>query len=582
MTVDDDTYVDIEETVAPAIRRRTDPATLVALVAAAVAVIGLFRSDYNKIGPYGLVQALNPLYFVGVVLLIGSFVFALTRQRIRPRSLTLHCALIVFLLQGAPTIVEPLPRFATAWLHVGFTDYVAQHGQVLPGLDARFNWPSFFSGTGAVSSALGLNTSEHLLAWWPVAIYCIYIPLIFLLARIFLQPRGAWLAAFLFPLVNWVGQDYYSPQSVAFLLYIAAIYIAVGPFAGGRSILAIVLRRHAGTADRAIPPVQGIVGVGALTLIAVAVATGHQLTPFILAAAVTALTLAGQTRLRSMPIFLWLIAIGWICFGAYTYWAGHFGELFGQVGSVGGNVSSGATSRVAGSVAHQRVVELRIVFALLVWSGAALGLLLRWLAKKPCAGLVVIFLVPFAMLAGQSYGGEILLRVFLFSLPATVILVAEAFSLPIGRIKAMCLFLTLSVSLGLFLVARWGNEIFEETRPSEIAGVTALYHLAQPGAVLASVSPQIAWRFEDTATYDYEPAKLNEFALQKVASVEQLIGKVTTGGFVIVTTGQIDYGVQAYGLSPSWGSELEALLTASGSFHLVYQNSGCQIYELVK
>ena len=49
----------------------------------------------------------------------------------------------------------------------------------------------------------------------------------------------------LFPLANWVGQDYFSPQSVAYLLYLAFLFILVVPLRSrDRPAWQVLFRRH--------------------------------------------------------------------------------------------------------------------------------------------------------------------------------------------------------------------------------------------------------------------------------------------------------------------------------------------------
>lgn len=190
-------------------------------------------------------------------------------------------------------------------------------------------------------------------------------------------------------------------------------------------------------------------------------------------------------------------------------------------------------------------------------------------------------LLPFAMVAGGSYGGEAVLRVYLFTLPFSVCLVAALLSRlrrPSPRVTAGALAASL---VPLFLVARWGNELFELVRPTEVAGVKALYRIAKPGSTLISITPQLPWRFTDVARFRYEPSNLDEFALESLPAIMRLVEGDPKGGYVILTTSQIVYGWQTYGLPRGWGTTVEKLLSGSPYFRLRYAKPDAQIFQYV-
>jgi hypothetical protein len=92
----------------------------------------------------GLVSVLPVASFIALAVLAISF--CLTIQRARPPQALLlaHIVLLVFFLYALPTLVEPEPRFAVTWRHVGIIGSIAESGHVDPRIDAYFNWPGFF------------------------------------------------------------------------------------------------------------------------------------------------------------------------------------------------------------------------------------------------------------------------------------------------------------------------------------------------------------------------------------------------------------------------------------------------------
>jgi hypothetical protein len=559
-------------------------------IALIIGLLALHASSVSHIGNYGLIQAVSHWYYLGVGLVIVGFVLALQARYQRTLLLSLHLAVFVFLLHGAPGVIESEPRFATAWLHAGFTNYVATHGAFLPLLDARFSWPSFFGGVGLLDRAAGISSAVSLIRWWPVAMNLLYLPFIFQIARQLLaNDTMAWVATGLFPIMNWVGQDYFSPQSVGMLLYLAFVYLLIGPLGGDGMPVWTWLRRHRESRwpDPVAPP--GSAGldvrflIGCALLVMVAMATGHQLSPVMACGSAVILVAAGRTRIRYLAVACVLITLGWVFYGAVSFWGGHPGELFGQIGAVSSNLTRAVAKRLHGTAPHQFIVDARLVMSAFVWL-MGLGGAIRWRGTR--SGRSVAFLLmawPIGLLGLQSYGGEALLRIYLFSLPGAVCLASSLLFSLRAPIRSIATGMVLALLVPLFMFARWGNEIFEYVRPDAIAGVEHLYDIAPPGSTLVSITPQIPWLFKDLNIYHYEPSNLDEFALRQIVPIERLFQKYpgTDRGYVIITIDQVLYGWQEYGLPENWGTQVEHLLETSKSFELVYTNPDTFIFKYV-
>ena len=570
---------------------------LICLALLAVGLWTLKHSPQSRIGPYGLVQALSRYYFVVIVALLLSLAWTFRVRRFRSLLLSAHVIVLVILIQGAPAVIESEPRFATAWLTAGFTNYVEVTGKFLPKIDARFSWPSFFAGSALLDSAAGLKTAVSLIRWWPVVLNLLYLPLIFRLASALLRSDDkAWIATALFPLANWVGQDYYSPQSIAFLLYLAFLYLLVGPLgADDHPLWFFYLRSHgqrrvlrmgrpwlAGDGrqlDQQTQERSPAIGfqLCAMVLLMAAMASGHQLTPIVATGSALVLVLVGRTRVRWLIVFFGLMTVAWICYGADTFWSGHFGLIFGGVGSVQGNVGNAVIARLHGAYAHLFVVDTRSVMSVLVWILALLGAIFWRKGGGDRRGALAGFLLPFGLLAGGSYGGEAVLRVYLFALPFALVLIAALLSRLRLAARQVAAGLVLVLLLPFFLVSRWGNELFELVRPNEISGVEALYRMAKPGSTLIAITPQLPWRFADIQQFKYRPTPLTQSPLELILLAEPN----PKNTYVIITTSQIVYGWQDYGLSRGWGAKVESQLAHSIYFKLRYKNPDTQIFQYV-
>jgi hypothetical protein len=689
--------------------------SLLPLAALGIGFFAMTRANVSAIGAYGLIQALPPLYYVALALAALSFLLTWNNPRFSPLRFSVDLVVLVLLLQSAPAVIEPEARFPTAWLTAGFTDFVAKAGHVLPGIDARFSWPGFFAGVGMLSRAAGLPSTILLLKWWPVAMNLLYLPPVYFLARAILRDRRrAALATWLFPLANWVGQDYFSPQSVAFLLYITLVWIivdqfgakrrnllpwrarpqdprpdgqpAAAPLAGGLLVRTarLVPRRawqrnpepdghladpepdgsqvgaesddsrtgaepggsRAGPeadgprsgaeadgprsgaepggsrsgAEPDVPQTAGPLAAGllvrsakllprrapkqvahpdgaraavpvalglfVLTALGFAISVSHQITPVFAGSVVVLLAFFGRTRLKAFGVLLLLFTAAWICYAAVTFWVGHFNLMFGGFGHLSGNVNASLLSRFKGTAQHRQILDVRLIIACFIWVLAGLGLVIGYRRRFEIRTPAILMIAPLLVLSGGRYGGEAGLRAYLFSLVGALPLVAMLLpAVPSRRASAMssvAVALAAALLVPGFVLARWGNELSEMTRPGDIAAIRALYRIAPSGSALIPITQEVPWRFTDINRYQYLFGSDNEFFTGNVGAIVGRVAHNPYGGYVLITTTGLAFGEQTYGQPKDWGTRVERSLASSGRFVLVYSSPDAKIYKYKK
>ncbi len=390
----------------------------------------------GRMNGLGLISVLPIASLAGLGLLVSSFMVLLARPR--PSKVVLSALLValVFCLDGVTGLIEPLPRFATAYQVSGFVNYISQTGHVTPSLTAYFSWPGFLAMISFVAGAAGVHSLLPLMTWWPVVVdLLVLVPFLLLTRALRMNWRARWFAALLFSLGNWVGQDYFSPQSLNYLLYLVFLAVILTwfsvQFQGGQP-QRTGQRKPGGRVPGELPasyvarPLRALL---LLLLIAIFVVStlSHQLTPFLLIAACAGLVLVRRCTPRGLPILFAVIAIGWISYGTVAYWSGHLSTVFGDFGHLGGTVSASVSSRVIGTPIHQLVDKTRIGLAGLMAVMAIAGLVRRWRGGITDRALIVLLIAPVTIAGLQNYGGEISLRVYLFALPAAAILAAFLF-----------------------------------------------------------------------------------------------------------------------------------------------------------
>jgi hypothetical protein len=501
-------------------------------------------------------------------------------------------------LHALPAVIEAEPRFATAWQHLGFLDHIDRTGSAVPDLDARWSWPGFFAAAAFVARACGVDDFTEIIRWWPTAMQLLYLAPMFLLARhVRANWRARWTGVWIFVLSGWVGQDYFSPQGFTYLLYLAFVAILLVWFRAPRMLWAKVRPGEAEVepTDRR----QRAVLLAVLIALYAATVPAHQLTPFVMLGVLAVLVLVGRCELRGLPLLFAVLVAVWVGFLAEPYWSGHFDELFGGVGGVGGNVTSSVSGRIGeGSSTHKLVLYARVALAGLVMLLACYGFLRRRSNRYRERSLLVLTFVPFLGFGMQSYGGEMALRVFMFALPGAALLAALALFPRSGatteerardrRSLAPAAALVAGlVLIGGFLVARWGNEPFERVRTGEVAAMEYVYAHDEPTVRLLwlsddpveSVTPALPWGARDMEKVEYVPT----LAPVDPVLVSGLVKSLKDAGphsYLIVNRGQATSLQLDSGYPPNWDARLIRNLDARKELKKVFADEDATIFAL--
>ena len=539
--------------------RLTSPVAIgsVALVACGLAAwfASLPAIDLDTMTDLGLASVMPPLTWAGMALVTAGFAAALLSGR--TVLLVLSVAATIVVLHGLGILAEPTMRFVVAWRHVGIADHIATHGTVVPEVDAYFNWPGFFILSAFASSVLGMEDISPVARWAPLGLQLMYLPPMVVIGRVLVrEQRLVWLGIWLFFVADWIGQDYYSPQGLSIFMYLVVLAVLLGWFASPSraahdgllarttNVLDTVLSR---LAKRISPrPVRWSLGArhpafeatgaqavalfASVLAIVVAVVASHQLTPFMLVLSTVGLVAVGCLRLTGLPLIVVMLNALWVAYMAVAFLEGHLQGLIDQVGALGQSVNQNVGGRLEGSPEHELVVQVRLASTAALWLAAAVGFVRLLRAGRPVRALAVLALAPFPLLVMQPYGGEVLLRIGLLSLPFMSFLAAAVF---LGRSpratarRAVAGALVLGgLMVAVFPVTRWGNERMDYYTPAEVAGTRALYAIAPPGSVLVAAVDALPWKYTRYAQHEYRflsgPAGPAGTAVQGITSRDDL------------------------------------------------------------
>lgn len=199
---------------------------LVGLNVIGISILLIYESPLN-LRPWGLFSSLPLLFHLGLGLVIFSFAISLTK--IRPVSWLHYTQLvsIILILWGLPILIEKQARFVYSYTIGGWANLYHQgEGKLDPKTTTNYyNWPGVYLVAGSVLN-LGVDL-EILMLFTPLFFQLLLLPV---LNKLFFELSNrnslrALVSCFIFYMMNWLNQDYFSAQGLAFVLAIIGIWL---------------------------------------------------------------------------------------------------------------------------------------------------------------------------------------------------------------------------------------------------------------------------------------------------------------------------------------------------------------------
>jgi hypothetical protein len=326
----------------------------------------------------------------GALVALMAFVWALVIDS------TLYAALAIVVVtvigRVTATILTDVPIYVWTYKHIGIVSFMIED-HFSPHVQIYGDWPGFFSGMAWFSTVSGLDplTVAHWFA--PIATAVIALLVGVLVVSAGFGKRAALLAAMLAVILNWTGQDYYSPQAAGLILALSILslllYSKKAPFAGYLST----------------------------PVFAVLVAT-HQLTPFWLVIVEVGFVVFNQMRPRWLPLLHGAILALYVVPRLARTATFNFFSGFNPV------KNSTVVTEGKGSAGRDFTVLLERGLFVGLWLLAAVCFVVVWRRYGAPWGLGIMAFSSVLILAGQDYGGEGIIRVYLYSIAGCAILVA--------------------------------------------------------------------------------------------------------------------------------------------------------------
>jgi hypothetical protein len=395
-------------------------------------------------GFWGFLPRIGPAWYVGLALILVGFALSLGDDE---RPMAIAAVLLVVVLTLTPALVYDGPRAQSAYKHIDLVLQIRSSGVLHSSVSIYDAWPGFFAAMAWLSDVLGIRDSGlmTLATFWPplLALFRL-VALRALAGRVLVLPSQRWIPVVLAVLVDSLGADYFSPQSVGFVLGIAAFALALSNGLG-----------HIRT--------------GMLLVIGCTLAVSHQLSPFVVSGVLVLLALFRQVRPWWVPLLVLVPTVTWALAHLPTVLMYFSFDALGRWSNFEPPPEAPSPGLSRLPVVPTTVTAL--VVAVLTLGALALVALLRSWRDPRSWAIAAAPGVSLALVAVNPYGQEGIFRAVLFAIPWLAVLAALLF----GMRQAFARMWTLATTLVLataFLVASFGLDAVDVLRPADVAAVT--------------------------------------------------------------------------------------------------------------
>jgi capsular exopolysaccharide synthesis family protein len=396
-------------------------------------------------GFFGFLTDIGIAWYVGLALILVAIALSRPDQE---HQIAIPVLLLLVVLTLTPSLVYDGPRSQVAAKHVDLILQIRTLHKLSAALDVYNSWHGLFAAMAWLCDITGIHDPIHLATFWPPLLGLFrLVALRYLFGQILPRPYQAWVAVAIAVLADPIGADYFSPQSVGFVIGVAVYGLALSRTSDAQRLLLILI--------------AGWV-----------LAMSHQLSPYGVGGALIILVLFKQVRPWWTPLLVLAPAVLWALV--------HRGALSGLISlKTIGRAQNFQPPKTVASPGLERLpvvgeTVLALVLGVLIVGGIALIALLRhrkqlrlWaLACCPAAGLALVAINP--------YGQEGIFRATLFGIPWLAMLAAHCFSGRRRRSRLALLGVTLALA-GTFLIAAFGLDATNAMRPSDLAAFRYFY-----------------------------------------------------------------------------------------------------------
>jgi len=419
----------------------------------------MFKSIQNELhfGNLGLFSFLPLTYFFSIVTLTISFLISLYLHPKTKFLLMLQCFGLISFLFLMPLIVEGTVRFNSSFVIGGEIDYLLRNSFLNSEIVRYNNWPGadIFGASFVLITNININ---KLLLFTPYVSQIICFLIIFSFFNIiFNGGRKLWLSCWIFFIGNWLNQDYYSPQNMAFLLYLVFLLL----------MFKLIIKN-----------INHVSNKLSIFIVFLSIVTTHALTPFIAILHMLSVQIIEKTHKINKNNFLLLLFFMFIIYSAWQILGAHsmFSKVLTELQYSDLKFTSGAAiNRIStGSASHLFIALFRTYFGLSFYLLAFIGIISSIKqVKDAIPSIMILFVITTSgLLVAGGYGGEIVIRILLFGLIPLSYFISQNLE---KKHTTLILIIFLIVSPFLHIIGHYGSETIDYTAPDDLKGANFFF-----------------------------------------------------------------------------------------------------------
>jgi hypothetical protein len=520
----------------------------------------------------GFPTQISFLWFVGIVLVLAGIVLA--RYERHEGYAAAAVGSLVLALTLTPALVYGMPRSQSAAKHVEFVRLVLASHHLHAGDGIYFAYSAFFDAVAWLCRLAHVSDPTGLATFWPVLMGLIRLVTLRLLFGQLIEGRyRRWAAITLVVLADSIGQDYFAPQAVGFVLALGVFAVSVG----------------------ARPAVDPRLRAAVVVIASLALAVTHELSPYIVGCVLIALAFARCARPRWAGVAVLAPAILWALINHRVLTG--FVSLSSLLNLANfrppQTFSAPGLSRapIVGENSHA------LLLAMLVLSGGALIGFARHRRERWAWAYVISAGIGLVLVAVIPYGREGIFRAAEFGIPWLALMAAYAVPRP-SPVAGSAAWMALSLGfLATFLVAAYGMDAAGVMRRADLQAIR-IFERAPPNSYLLQIGfgdlpsgpPSPAGRqlnFDAVGTAATQrPGRPRASDLVTLLTNYRSVASARTGRhtgelYAIWSPAQSTYAYE-YGLQwPGQANRWRDLMLSSPSWHVVYHDDDTYLFRAV-
>ena len=460
----------------------------------------------DEMAGWGLLDALPWLWYVGFGGTVAVYLSALLSRRPVDHSMGAAHVMLVAVLYGTTSLIYDAPRLAYTYKHIGVVEWFLQNESVDRSIDIYHNFPGFFYLVEVLHRITSIPVHDMALWTQPVLSLVSAGAVYWVAGACSTSRRVRYGAAFLFTLGDWVGQNYFAPQGLAFpvaLFVLGGLLRSVPPgAAGARWGRHAVLRESSHDAD--VPECSRFWSSGWGTLVLVLafgyIVVSHQLTAPTLILQTIVVCLVLRPASPWLPVVFILMEAAWLA-QAWSFLTSNFRLLDVSVDNAAPPELQTAAALPGFAVAVWAAPALMATMFLLTVAAMVLALLRR--RVEPILVPALVAAVPALVIVLQPYGQEAVFRVYLYALPWAAVIIAGQFLT--GRVRQGLDLRAVATSLTpllatLLLLAVYSSELISRVAPSDVAANAWFERQTPDDSLVLPLTP--GYPLRSTADYD--------------------------------------------------------------------------------